>query len=97
MSEEDYVKEYTWNDYKKGDSLTGILVDSLSKMGKYNNNLYKIQNDDGFYAVWGNKKLDEQMNKLNVQIGQRIQITFNGLIRTSNGFDMKDFTVIVLD
>lgn len=97
MSEEDYVKEYTWSDYKKGDSLTGILVDSLSKMGKYNNNLYKIQNDDGFYAVWGNKKLDEQMNKLNVQIGQRIQITFNGLIRTSNGFDMKDFTVIVLD
>lgn len=97
MSDEEYVNEITWNDYKAGDSLTGILVDSLSNMGRYGNNLYKLQNDDGFYRVWGNFKLDELMKKNKVSIGMTIRITYNGLVRTGNGHDMKDFTVLVLD
>lgn len=93
----EYVKELVWDDYKSGDRLEGILVDILSGIGEYGSTLYKLQNDDGFYAVWGSSKLDEQMNKVGVQIGMRIRIAYNGLIRTANGFDMKDFTVIILD
>jgi hypothetical protein len=37
------------------------------------------------------------MQKQKVSIGMRIEIIFNGLLRTSNGFDMKDFTVVVID
>lgn len=94
---DEYVRELVWNDYKAGDTLEGILVDILSGMGKFGSTLYKVQNDDGFYAVWGSSKLDEQMNKVGVQIGMHIRISYNGLIRTTNGFDMKDFSVIVID
>ena len=95
--DKEYVKESVWEDYKAGDYVEGILVDSLSNMGQYGNNLYKIRTSDSFVAVWGSKDLDDKMKKQNVGIGMRIRITFNGLIRTSNGFDMKDFTIIVID
>lgn len=94
MANEEYVKEIVWEDYSAGDKLTGILVDILYNVGKYGSAVYKIQNDDGIYTVWGSQKLDEQMTKIKVEIGMNISITFNGLIRTANGFDMKDFTVI---
>lgn len=93
----EYVKEYVWDNYTAGDSLEGILVDSLCNVGEFGSNLYKIRTDDAFYAVWGSSDLDKKMNKQKVGIGMKIRITFNGLIRTSNGFDMKDFTVEVLD
>ena len=66
-------------------------------MGEYGNRIYKIRTDNAFVAVWGSKDLDKKMDKLKVSDGMNIEITFNGLIRTDNGFDMKDFTVIVLD
>ncbi|MBR0471506.1 MAG: hypothetical protein IJI98_02260 [Methanosphaera sp.] len=102
MSEEknndkNYVNEVVWKDYKAGDSVTGIVVDILENMGEYGNRIYKIRTDDAFVAVWGSKDLDKKMDKLKVSAGMNIEITFNGLIRTDNGFDMKDFTVIVLD
>ena len=93
----EYVDELVWEDYSKGDSLEGILVDVLEDMGEYNNRLYKIQNDEALYAVWSNYKLREQFKKLKVSIGMRIRIVYNGLVKTGNGFDMKDFSVIVLD
>lgn len=96
MSDE-YVKEITWEDYSAGDKLTGIVVDILYGVGKFANTVYKIQNDDAIYTIWGSQKLNEQMSKINVEIGMNISITYNGLIRTANGFDMKDFTVINTD
>jgi len=93
----DYVKEFVWKDYKAGDSVKGILVDILENMGEYGNRLYKIRSDDAFVAVWGSKDLDNKMDKLKVSVGMNLQVTFNGLIRTDNGYDMKDFTVIVID
>lgn len=96
--DKEYVNEVVWDDYKAGDSITGILVDHLSNIGEYKNNLYKIKSDDDkFYSVWGCSKLDEQMEKLKVTVGMKIEITFNGLVRTSNGYDMKDFSVIIID
>ena len=95
--DKEYLDEYVWNDYHSGDSLEGILVDSLSNIGEFGSRLYKIRADDGFYAVWGSSDLNKKMDKLNVGIGMNIRITYNGLVRTSNGFDMKDFTVEVLD
>lgn len=98
MSDDDYVKESLWDNYNAGDSVCGILVDILHDMGRYNNNLYKIKSDDDeFIAVWGSKDLDSKMKKLEVGIGMRIEIIYNGHIRTSNGFDMKDFTVVIID
>lgn len=100
MSEEvndEYVKERVWEDYKAGDSISGILVDILYNMGEYNNTLYRIRTSDEFVAVWGSKDLDDKISKLKVNVGMKIEVTFNGLKRTSNGFDMKDFTVVVLD
>ena len=96
-NDKDYVNEVVWKDYKAGDSVKGILVDILENMGKYGNRLYKIRSDDAFVAVWGSKDLDKKMDKLEVGIGMKISVTFNGLIHTDNGYDMKDFTVIVLD
>ncbi len=96
MSDE-YVKEITWEDYSAGDKLTGIVVDILYGVGKFANTVYKIQNDDAIYTIWGSQKLNEQMSKIKVEIGMNISITYNGLIRTANGFDMKDFTVINTD
>ena len=102
MSEEknndkNYVNEVVWKDYKAGDKVEGIVVDILENMGEYGNRIYKIRTDNAFVAVWGSKDLDKKMDKLKVSAGMNIEITINGLIRTDNGFDMKDFTVIVLD
>jgi len=96
-NDKDYVNESVWKDYKAGDSVTGILVDILENMGEYGNRIYKIRTDDAFVAVWGSKDLDKKIDKLEVSAGMNLQITFNGLIRTDNGYDMKDFTVIELD
>lgn len=93
----DYVNEVVWKDYEAGDSVEGILVDILENMGKFGNRLYKIRTDDAFVAVWGSNDLDKKMDKLDVSVGMNIRVTFNGLIRTDNGYDMKDFTVIILD
>ncbi|RAP49647.1 MAG: hypothetical protein BZ138_07465 [Methanosphaera sp. rholeuAM270] len=93
----EYVKEEVWKDYTPGDSITGILVDILYDMGEYGNRLYKIRANDKVVALWGSKDLDEKVDKQDISIGMRIEVTFNGLIRTSNNFDMKDFTVVVLD
>ena len=93
----EYVKEEVWKNYQPGDSITGILVDILYDMGEYGNRLYKIRASDKVVAVWGSKDLNEKMDKQSITIGMRIEVTFNGLIRTSNNFDMKDFTVVVLD
>lgn len=99
MTEEnkDYVNEEVWKDYKAGDSIEGIVVDILEDMGEYSNTIYKIRTTDAFMAVWGSKDLDEKMKKQEVCVGMKIRITFNGLLRTSNGYDMKDFTIIVID
>ena len=96
-NDKDYVNEIVWKDYRAGDNVTGILVDVLENMGEYGNRIYKIRTDDAFVAVWGSKDLDKKMDKLEVSAGMKLQITFNGLIRTDNGYDMKDFTVIELD
>ena len=95
--DKNYVKEEVWKNYKAGDSIQGILIDILSNMGEYGNTLYKIRTKDAFMAVWGSKDLDDKIQKQKINIGMNIRITFNGLLRTSNGFDMKDFTVIVID
>ena len=93
----DYVKERVWKDYSAGDCVEGIVVDVLENMGTYGNRLYKIRTSDAFVAVWGSSDLDKKMDKLDVGPGMKVSITFNGLIHTDNGYDMKDFTVIVLD
>ena len=93
----DDVNEVVWKDYTAGDSVEGILVDILENMGKFGNRLYKIRTDDAFVAVWGSNDLDKKMDKLDISVGMNIRVTFNGLIRTDNGYDMKDFTVIILD
>ena len=95
--DKDYVNEVVWKHYKAGDSVAGIVVDILENMGEYGNRIYKIRTDDAFVAVWGSKDLDQKMDKLKVSAGMNIEITFNGLVRTDNGYDMKDFTVIVID
>ena len=92
-----YVNESVWEDYGAGDSIEGILVDILYNVGEYNNTLYKIRTSDAFVAVWGSKDLDDKIGKQNVSVGMKIRVIFNGLKRTSNGFDMKDFTIVVLD
>lgn len=97
VNDNEYVKEDVWKDYQAGESVEGILVDILENMGEYGNTIYKIRTRDAFMAVWGSKDLDEKMQKQKVSIGMRIEIIFNGLLRTSNGFDMKDFTVVVID
>jgi len=96
-SDKNYVNEKVWNDYQAGDSIEGILVDILENIGEYGNRLYKIRTGDAFMSVWGSKDLDDKMDKQEVGIGMKIRVTFNGFIRTSNGYDMKDFTVVVLD
>lgn len=99
MAEEEkkYIDEKVWKDYKKGDSVSGILVDILYNVGEYGNRIYKIQSDDVFLVVWGSSDLDKKMDKLEVGIGMKVKVIFNGLVHTENGFDMKDFTVVVLD
>ena len=94
----EYVKEHVWKDYETGESITGVLTDIMEDMGEYSNRLYKIKGDDDeFIAVWGSVDLDEKIDKQEIGIGMKIRVTYNGLIHTSNGFDMKDFTVEILD
>ena len=92
-----YIKEEIWKDYNPGDKIEGILVDILEDIGEYNNTLYKIRTIDAFIAVWGSKDLDEKIEKQKINIGMNLRITFNGFLKTSNGYDMKDFTVEIID
>ena len=98
MGEEEkkYIKERVW-EYEPGDSVRGIIVDLLYDVGEYANRVYKIQTEDEFLSVWGSSDLDKKMDKLKVSIGTKVKITFNGLVHTENGFNMKDFTVVVLE
>ena len=96
--DKEYVKEEVWKDYHAGDSIEGIIVDILHNVGQYNSTLYKFHSDDDkFIAVWGSTDINKKMQKLEVSIGMRVKITYNGLIRTENARDMKDFTVEIND
>lgn len=85
-------EEY-WNP-EINDEIEGILVDKLSNMGIYKNNLYKLQCGEKTVNVWGKTHLDSLMKT--TQIGDKILIRYVGL-KPVHDFEMKIYELEILN
>ena len=82
-----------WNP-EKGEMIEGVLVDKLSDVGKYNTRLYKIQDGDVIYCVWGKVQLDSIMEATN--IGDLISLKYVGVEQTKE-YNMKRYELEILN
>lgn len=82
-----------WNP-EKGEMIEGVLVDKLSDVGKYNTRLYKIQDGDVTYCVWGKVQLDSIMEATN--IGDLISLKYVGVEKTKE-YSMKRYELEILN
>ncbi|OED29924.1 hypothetical protein [Methanosphaera sp. WGK6] len=92
MIQQENMEEF-WNPEEESE-IQGIVVDKLENIGKYKSKLYKIQDKTIIYNIWGKTQLDRLMET--VMIGDKIQITYNGLIKTKK-FKMKKYTVKIIN
>lgn len=87
------IREVYWNP-TDDESIHGIIVDKLDNIGRYNSKLYKIQNENKIYNVWGSMQLDEIMKT--TTIGDKITLTYTGKIKTSR-YNMKKYKLDITD
>lgn len=85
------IKTIYWNP-DVDDSIEGILIDKLSNVGRYKSNLYKIQDDDTIYCIWGRFHLDILMKT--TLIGDKIFLKYVG-VEEINDHKMKRYILKV--
>lgn len=80
----------------EGQTVTGryMFRDEVPYQDKHLNK-YTLESGVGTMVIIGTQKLDEAMEK--ASIGDMLEITFLGVQRTHQGFDVKLFEVAVLE
>jgi hypothetical protein len=82
----------TWKPEQAGDSIIGVFVDIKPKDDNRELSArYFIDTKEGQKMVWGSVALDDRMRLAN--IGELIQITYNGKKKISGGREVKLFAV----
>lgn len=85
------IEDVTWNP-SNGDKIEGRLISRNTGIGKYNQNMYVIRQDDNQnIIVWGKTQLDRLM--MRVEIKDYIRITYNGKRKTSDDNTLKIYKV----
>lgn len=85
------IEDVTWNP-KNGDKIEGRLISRNTGIGKYNQNMYVIrQNDNQNIIVWGKTQLDRLM--MRVEIKDYIRITYNGKRKTGDNNTLQIYKV----
>lgn len=85
------IKQNNWNP-EVGDKMEGTLLSVTKSEGNFIINIYGIlTNENKKVKVFGCTHLDELMDE--VEIGDYIRITYNGLKKTNNGYNMKLFNL----
>lgn len=69
----------------------GTLIAEKYGIGKYNQNLYILENEGKKIKVWGKTQLDDLM--IQVQINDYIRIRYLGVVKTKNQREMKTYSV----
>lgn len=87
------IIETYWNP-TDNESIHGIIIDKLNNIGRYNSKLYKIQDENKIYNIWGSIQLDEIMKT--TAIGDKITLTYKGKIKTSR-YTMKKYKLDITD
>lgn len=83
-----------WNP-QEGEYIKGVYVDKLENVGKFENTLYKIQDKNIIYCIWGKVQLDSIMEV--AKIGDLIQIQYVGCETINGRFQMKRYELEILD
>lgn len=83
-----------WNYSKEGDKIEGVLLGKEDEVGVNKSKAYAIETKDGKkLMVWGTTVLDNKMKY--VEIGNKVRITYQGLVKNKKQQDMKTFKVEV--
>lgn len=87
----------TWNKEKKaGAVLEGTYVDKqINVQGKPGSNIFVIENEEGKWAVWSCKMLEDYFSS--IETGSVVRITFIGKEKTKGGRDLNKYLVEVDD
>lgn len=88
------IEPNVWKPEKAGDEIVGVLIHSEAT-GKFDNTAYHLEVKEGDeikqFVVFGTTVLNDRMKY--VKNGQRVKITFKGLVKNSKGQDTKIFEV----
>lgn len=85
------VEPNVWRPENDGDFIEGVLINKNGNVGANLSNTYYVENRDGAFMVWGSTVLDNLMSV--VKIGERVKITYKGLVQNARGQDTKIFKV----
>lgn len=81
----------TW-DFEDKDTIVGRYKSKRENVGPNESTVYTIVTEDGEYAVWGSKILNDKMSE--VQLGEMVRIKFVGWGESeSSGRTWKDYRV----
>lgn len=82
-----------WNKEKQaGAVIEGTYIrKELNVQGKVGSNIFVIENDEGKWAVWSSKMLEDCF--LEIQIGTKVRITFVNKVKTKGGRDLNQYKV----
>ena len=94
-AKQEFIKTVTWNnkDLKEGATLDGYFISVEGFEGQYGETTkYIIEAGDGTcYGVYGTASLDRQFKK--IPEGCYVWITYEGVVTSKNGRQVKQFTV----
>lgn len=85
--------EKFWNP-EADDMIEGIIIDKKHNVGPYENMLYKIQDENIIYCIWGKTRLDELMR--DTCIGDKVKLTYLGTVSVGKDYHRKEYKLKVL-
>ena len=68
-----------WKPENAGDCIEGIYAKKKIDVGPKNSLMYYIDVDGVIKTIWGCKVLDDKMDDLELSIGDKIKITYEGM------------------
>ena len=80
-----------WKENGAGDAIEGKLIDRRENGGKYGNESYTLENDDGVFIVFGTTVLEDRMKS--IAIDDLIRIVFKGIEKNKRDENIKIFEV----
>lgn len=94
MEEWKSVEPGIWKPQEEGDSITGVLL-AKEPADKENNMSakYRLENQEGFWLVWGCATLDERLSL--VELGSKVKITYKGKKELGKGKTLNIYRVDV--
>lgn len=75
----------------EGDQIEGTLIAIQRCVGKYQQNMYILENNNEKTIVWGKSQLDDLM--MQVKLDDYIRITYLGVVKTQNNRQMKMYNL----